>query len=611
MDHEPVLISTIAIGLTAAFIGGFVARRIGLPAIVGYIVAGIVIGPFTPGIAADPTIATQLAEIGVILLMFGVGIHFSFRDLLAVRAIVVPGAAVQIAVATILGTGLGVLLGFGVGGGLVLGLAISVASTVVLLRALEERNELDTQQGRIAVGWLIVEDLFTVVVLVLLPLIAPLLGATDGGTHAETSGAGTGALAEVVFAIARVAIFAVVMVVAGARVIPWLLLQVARQGSRELFTLAVLAIALGIAYAASTVFGVSFALGAFLAGLVVSESDMSHQAAADALPLRDAFAVLFFVSVGMLLDPAVLLADPLAIVAMLVLIVVVQPLAAFGIVEAFGYPTRVALTVAAALGQIGEFSFILGTLGLTIGLLPEAGFQLIVAGALLSIAINPALFALIQPLDRRLRYMPLFARLDRRRTGDLATIDEERRATLVNHAVICGYGRVGGLIGPALERRGFRYAVITQQRDEVDRLRAAGVAAIYGDAAQTEVLEMAGVASARLVVVATSEPNETRLIVERVQRLDPGVDIVVRTHSDTEAAHLRSLGGKVQAVHGERELAVQMARYSLRRFGLSSQEAEAIAQGLRGRAVVAPERRRRPLEGVIGRVMERISALRG
>src|SRR6185295_6167509 len=390
MDHEPVLISTIAIGLTAAFIGGFVARRIGLPAIVGYIVAGIVIGPFTPGIAADPTIATQLAEIGVILLMFGVGIHFSFRDLLAVRGIALPGAAVQIAVATILGTGLGVLLGYGVGGGLVLGLAISVASTVVLLRALEDRNELDTQQGRIAVGWLIVEDLFTVVVLVLLPLIAPMLGAHPPADGVAVSGsiAEGGGLAEVVFAVAKAAIFAVLMVVAGARLIPWLLLQVARQGSRELFTLAVLAIALGIAYAASTVFGVSFALGAFLAGLVVSESDMSHQAAADALPLRDAFAVLFFVSVGMLLDPAVLLADPLAIVAMLVLIVVVQPLAAFGIVEAFGYPMRVALTVAAALGQIGEFSFILGTLGLTIGLLPEAGFQLIVAGALLSIDVS-------------------------------------------------------------------------------------------------------------------------------------------------------------------------------------------------------------------------------
>ena len=604
MDHEPVLISTIAIGLTAAFIGGFVARRLGLPAIVGYIVAGIAIGPFTPGLVADPGIATELAEIGVILLMFGVGIHFSFRDLLAVRSIAVPGAAIQITVATILGTWLGIALGYGVGGGLVLGLAISVASTVVLLRALEDRNELGTQQGRIAVGWLIVEDLFTVVVLVLLPLIAPMLGAHPPADGVAVSGsiAEGGGLAEVVFAVAKAAIFAVLMVVAGARLIPWLLLQVARQGSRELFTLAVLAIALGIAYAASTVFGVSFALGAFLAGLVVSESDMSHQAAADALPLRDAFAVLFFVSVGMLLDPTYLLANPLPVLAMVALIVLAQPAAAFLIVVVFGYPTRVALTVASALGQIGEFSFILGTLGLALGLLPDEGFQLVVAGALLSIAVNPVLFALIEPLDRRLRDQAVLVRMNRRRIGDLATVGEEQRASLVNHAVICGYGRVGRLIGPALGRRGFTYAVITQQREEVDRLRSQGVIAIYGDAAHTEVLEMAGVQAARLVVVATSEPNETRLIVERVQALDPGVDIVVRTHSDAQAAHLRSLGGKVQAVHGERELAVQMARYSLRRFGLSSAEAEAVAQGLRGRAVVVSEAR----PGLLGRAVERL-----
>jgi CPA2 family monovalent cation:H+ antiporter-2 len=394
-------------------------------------------------------------------------------------------------------------------------------------------------------------------------------------------------------------------------VVPWLLLQVARQGSRELFTLAVLAIALGIAYAASTVFGVSFALGAFLAGLVVSESDMSHQAAADALPLRDAFAVLFFVSVGMLLDPTFLVANPVPVLAMVGLIVLAQPLGAFVIVEAFGYPTRVALTVAAALGQIGEFSFILGTFGLALGMLPREGFQLVVAGALLSIAVNPALFALIEPLDRRLRNVPLLVGLERRRIRDLATIDEAQRASLVNHAVICGYGHVGRLIGPALERRGFRYAVITQQRDEVDRLRSQGVVAVYGDAAQAEVLEMAGVRAARLVVVATSEPNETRLIVERIQSLDPGVDIVVRTHSDAEAAHLRSLGGKVQAVHGERELAVQMARYALRRFGLSSAEAEAVAQGLRGRAVVVAEARRAPLAGAVGRLRGRISGRRG
>jgi CPA2 family monovalent cation:H+ antiporter-2 len=614
MDHEPVLISTIAIGLTAAFIGGFVARRVGLPAIVGYIVAGVAIGPFTPGLVADPGVATELAEIGVILLMFGVGIHFSFRDLLAVRWIAIPGAVIQIALATVLGTWLGVVLGYGIGGGLVIGLAISVASTVVLLRALEDRNELDTEQGRIAVGWLIVEDIFTVMVLVLLPLIAPMLGAhpPEGGVTVSGSLAEGGGLVEIAVAILRAAIFAVLMVVAGARLIPWLLLQVARQGSRELFTLSVLAIALGIAYAASTVFGVSFALGAFLAGLVVSESDMSHQAAADALPLRDAFAVLFFVSVGMLLDPTYLIANPVPVLGMVVLIVLAQPLAAFLIVVLFGYPTRVALTVASALGQIGEFSFILGTLGLALGLLPEEGFQLVVAGALLSIAINPVLFALIEPLDRRLRDQPLISALNRRRIGGLATIGEEQRASLVNHAVICGYGRVGRLIGPALERRGFRYAVITQQREEVDRLRSAGVIAIYGDAAQTDVLEMAGVRAARLVVVATSEPNETRLIVERIQELDAGVDIVVRTHSDTEAARLRTLGGKVQAVHGERELAVQMARYALRRFGVSSAEAEAVAQGLRGRAVVgvpaAP--RSRPLAGAVDRLRDRFSGRR-
>ncbi|MBA2757488.1 MAG: cation:proton antiporter, partial [Chloroflexi bacterium] len=391
MDHEPALISTIAIGLTAAFIGGLIARRLRLPVIVGYIVAGMAVGPFTPGLIADTAIATELAEVGVILLMFGVGIHFSIKDLLAVRAIAIPGAIVQITAATLLGIGLGVALGLGVGGGLVLGLAVSVASTVVLLRALTDRGELDTQQGRIAVGWLIVEDLFTVVVLVLLPTIAPMLGGSAGDSVAS----GLGTLGDLVLALGKASIFAVLMVVAGARAVPWLLLMVARQQSRELFTLAVLAIALGIAYVSSAVFGVSFALGAFLAGLVVSESDMSHQAAADALPLRDAFAVLFFVSVGMLLDPMFLLTHPASIAAVLLVIVVAQPLVAFAIVALFGYPVRIALTVAAGLGQIGEFSFILGTIGLALGLLQPDGFQLIVAGALISIALNPFLFRAI------------------------------------------------------------------------------------------------------------------------------------------------------------------------------------------------------------------------
>ncbi len=336
----------------------------------------------------------------------------------------------------------------------------------------------------------------------------------------------------------------------------------------------------------------SFALGAFLAGAVVSESDMSHQAAADALPLRDAFAVLFFVSVGMLLDPTYLLANPVPILAMLVLIVIAQPLVAFGIVALFGYPLRVGLTVAAGLGQIGEFSFILGTMGLSLRLLPPEGFQLIVAGALFSIALNPILFHLVEPLEERLRGNGVLAGLRARRAGDRVTLAEPERATLRQHAILAGYGRVGRMIGPALERRGFRYVVVTLQRDEVDALRARGIPAIYGDAGNTEVLELAHVEEARLVIVASSEANETRLIVDRVRELAPAVDLVVRTHSDTEATRLRALSSRIQAVHSERELAVQMSRYALRRFGVSATEAESIAQGLRGRPIAAAATRR-------------------
>ncbi|HET9757726.1 MAG TPA: cation:proton antiporter [Candidatus Limnocylindrales bacterium] len=601
MDHEPVLISTIAIGLTAALVGGLIARRVGLPAIVGYILAGVAIGPFTPGLVADPAVATELAELGVILLMFGVGINFSIRDLMAVRSIAIPGAIIQTIVGVALGLWLGQALGWGVSGGLVLGLALSIASTVVLLRTLDDRNEQDTTQGHIAVGWLIVEDLLAVVVLVLLPAIAPSLGG-----HAPPSGAGD-PLVEIVIAVGKAAVFAILMIVAGVRLVPWLLLVVAREGSRELFSLTVLAIALGLAFVSSSVFGVSFALGAFLAGAVVGESDMSHQAAADALPLRDAFAVLFFVSVGMLLDPTYLLANPLPVLAVLTLIVVGKAVTKLVIVLVAGYPPRVALTVAAGLAQIGEFSFIVGTIGRSLGLLPDEGYQLIVAGSLLSITLNPLLFRLIPPFEAGLRENRIVEALTARRAGELARLRPEERETLRQHAIICGYGRVGRLIGPALERRGFRYVVITQQRDEVDRLRSGGVTAIYGDASNPEMLEMAGLRDARLVIVATSDPHETRLIVERVRAHNPNVDLVVRTHSDTEAAHLRALGGKVQAIHGERELAVQMARYALRRFGVSAAEAEAIAQGLRGRAVVVAAERRRGLSDTLARLRRRFS----
>jgi CPA2 family monovalent cation:H+ antiporter-2 len=582
MDHEPV-ITTLAIGLVAAFIGGLLARRLGLPSIVGYIVAGVVIGPFTPGLIADRVIATELAEIGIILLMFGVGIEFSLKDLMAVRGIAIPGAIVQTLVATGLGVAAGIALGWDVGGGLVLGLAISVASTVVLLRAMTDRNELYTAQGRIAIGWLIVEDLLMVVVLVVLPSIAPLLGGVESPTVAASLGLGPiGALA---LALGKTALFAGLMVVAGVRLVPWLLTFVARQGSRELFTLAVLAIALGIAFVSSVVFGVSFALGAFLAGAVVGESDMSHQAAADALPLRDAFAVLFFVSVGMLVDPAYLLANPLPIVGVLVLIVAAKAILKFALVTVAGYPVRVGLTVGAGLAQIGEFSFILGTVGLSTGLLPDDGFQLIVAGALLSITINPFLFDAIAPLERRLRDNAALNSLLEWRAGDLAVLAPEADEGLRGHAILCGFGRVGRMVGPALDRRGFTYVVVTLQRQEVEQLRARGIPAIYGDASNQEILERAKVRSARLIIVASSDAQATYLIVQRAISANPGIDVVVRTHSDVQASQLRTLGSTVLPIHGERELGVQMARYSLRRFGVPTTEAEAIAQGLRHRAV--------------------------
>lgn len=589
MDHEPVLISTIAIGLTAAFLGGLLVRRLGLPSILGYILAGVVIGRFTPALIVDASVATELADIGVILLMFGVGIHFSIDDLVAVRTLAVPGAVIRIVVATILGVAFGVAIGWGVGGGLVLGLAISMASTVVLLRALEERNELDTAQGRTAVGWVIVEDLVTVVVLVVLPTIAPLLGGTNAGSDSLTGNP----IGDLAIALGKAGIFAVLMVVAGKRFIPPLLVLVARENSRELFSLAVLAIALGIAFAASSVFGISLALGAFLAGAVVSESDMSHQAAADALPLRDAFAVLFFVSVGMLLDPAFFVEHPVEVAAISLLIVVAKPVVAIVIVAAFGYPIRTGLTVAAGLAQIGEFSFILGTVGMSLGLLPAEGIQLIVAGAVVSIALNPLLFRLIDPLEEYVRRHDRIHAIFERR-GDLGRLVPEAGEPLRRHAILAGYGRVGRTIASVFERRGYHYVVISQDRHAIEDLRRRGVPALYGDAARPELLEHAGIRLARMLVVAISDRHATRLIVERARAANPSIDLIVRTHSDHEAARLRGIGGNVQAVHGERELSVQMARYSLRRFGVSGAEAEAIAQGLRGRGAIPPAPTRRP-----------------
>ncbi|TWS97333.1 cation:proton antiporter [Reyranella sp. CPCC 100927] len=417
MHHEATLIATVAMGFVLAFVFGFAASRLRLPPLIGYLVAGVAVGPFTPGFVADAALAAQLAEMGVILLMFGVGLHFSVADLMAVRRVAIPGAIGQIVLATALGAGLAMVWGWSLGAGLVFGLSLSVASTVVLLRALEDRNALDHPNGRIAVGWLIVEDLVTVLALVLLPALSELLGgrpdphATPGGSVLLTLG----------ITLLKVAAFVALAVVLGPKVVPWLLKQVARTGSRELFTLSVLAIAMGIAYGSAELFGVSFALGAFFAGVVLNESEFSHRAAANSLPLQDAFAILFFVSVGMLFDPSIVVREPFAIIAVLLVIVLGKSIAALGVVVALGYPVATALTVSASLAQIGEFSFILAGLGKSAGLLPQEAFDLILAGALLSITLNPVCFAAVDMLGPRIAAVKSIRNYGARRLAALQT----------------------------------------------------------------------------------------------------------------------------------------------------------------------------------------------
>jgi CPA2 family monovalent cation:H+ antiporter-2 len=573
LEHGGELITTIALGLSVAFVAGFVARRLHLPPIVGYLLAGVALGPFTPGLFADQEVATELAEIGVILLMFGVGIHFSFRDLLAVRGIAIPGAIVQSTVATLLGIGLAALIGWGVAAGVVLGLSLSVASTVVLLRALIQRNALDTVHGRAAVGWLIVEDIFTVLVLVLLPSFA--LVVQGSGTD------GPGVVLALGEALLKAAVLGVLMVVVGARVVPWLLLQVAREGSQEMFTLAVLAAALGIAFASYAVFGVSLALGAFLAGAVVGESDVSHKAAADALPLRDAFSVLFFVSVGMLLDPAYLVANPIVVLAVVALVVIGKSVAAVGIVALLGYPVRTGLTVGAGLAQVGEFSFILATAGAGLGLLPHEAYQLVVAGALISITLNPLMFALVDPLDAWLKRHPaLRGRLDH--GGGRLAVPADSHEPMSGHAVICGWGRVGRTVARALEARSFRFVVVEEDRRTVEALRKRGIHALYGDIADAQLLHHAAIERARVLVFAAYDPPAAEFAVEHSRRVNPRIEIVARVETPEEARRLLDRGAS-QTVEGERELAVQMARYTLRRFGVTSREVDVITQGLRRR----------------------------
>jgi len=578
MPHETSLLLTIVMGVVVAAIGGFLARRVRLPPIVGYLLAGVAVGPFTPGIVADSALAGQLAEIGVILLMFGVGLHFSIKDLLAVRRIALPGAMGQIVVATMIGVGLAHLWGWDLGAGIVFGLALSCASTVVLLRALEDRNALDTVNGHIAVGWLVVEDLVMVLALVLLPAFAASPGAGSGGLAARLADGNVTLI--LALTLAKLAIFLILVVVVGTRAVPWLLERVARAGSRELFTLTVLALALGIAYGSAELFGVSFALGAFLAGVVLSESDFSHQAAADSLPLKDAFAVLFFVSVGMLFDPSILVREPLRVLIVVAVIVLGKSLVAFAIVIASGYPARTALTVSAGLAQIGEFSFILSGLGLAMGLLPPAGADLILAGALLSIAVNPLVFITVEPvaawLQQRAGLAPAFGRAG----GSLAVLAPSDDAGPQDHAIVIGYGRVGGVIGEALKAEGLPLVVIEENRRRVEALRKRGFAAVYGDATAAGVLEAAGIGRARLLIVAAPRGFLTQRIIELARQSNSRIRIAIRTHSVDELAHFERMGVDA-AIMGETELAFGLLDYALRSLGFTSDQAHSVVQRIR------------------------------
>lgn len=560
MHHDISLITTLAAGFGLALILGFIATRLKLPALVGYLLAGIAIGPATPGFVADAQIASQLAEVGVMLLMFGVGLHFSVDDLMAVRKIALPGAVVQMAVATALGAGVATFWGWSLGSALVFGISLSVASTVVLLKALESRGLVDSGDGRIAVGWLVVEDLAMVLVLVLLPALAPSLGgkATEGARSMGMT---------IFITLAQVGGFIAFMLIVGRRLFPWLLWQVTKTGSRELFTLCVIAAAVSIAYGSSAIFGVSFALGAFFAGMVLRESQFSARAAEDTLPLQDAFAVLFFVSVGMLFDPAVILEEPLHVLATVAIVLVGKTLAAFAVVLLLRYPVRTAAIVAASLAQVGEFSFILAGLGMALGLLPKEGNDLILAAALISIALNPVMFSLVGPTERWLHRHTKFASKLDASANPLAELPMTTEAKyLAGHIVLVGWGRVGKQIGSDLAAEGVPYVVVESNREFVESHRQGGGAAVWGDATDPLVLVQAHIREARALVIATPETVQVRTMVETARTLNPSVEVIVRSHNAEEADLLERDGaGKVFV--GEHELARAMVSFALDTVG--------------------------------------------
>jgi CPA2 family monovalent cation:H+ antiporter-2 len=561
--HDLGLIVTLAIAFSAALLFGYITQRLGLSPILGYLLAGIAVGSHTPGLVANVTIASQLAEVGVILLMFGVGLHFRLKDLLNVRSIAIPGAVGQSLAATAMGTVVALVYGWGIASGVVLGIAISVASTVVLMRGLMDRGVLDSPPGHAAVGWLIVEDIFTVLVLVLLPVIV------SSGRGATSPSA---VLVSVGVAVLKLAVLAVLVLWGGAKAVPWILTKVARTRSRELFTLAVLAIALAVATGSALVFGASVALGAFLAGMVVGQSPLSHQAAADALPMRDAFAVVFFVSVGMLFDPRFVLAQPGLVAAVLAIILLVKPLVALVIVIALGYSVRTALVVAMGLAQIGEFSFILADVGRKLGVLPAAGHSVLVAGALISIGLNPLLFRSQGAIENWLRRHPrLWALLSRRaeargRDANLHTAAQLEKPDERPRAVVVGYGRVGQTVTSILEGFGMHPIVIELDVETVSSLVKGGRSAIFGDAGSSEILKAAGVEKAKYLVVTTPDLVGRIPIIVAARELNEALYILVRARYLAERATLEEFG-VTAACYEEEETAVGLAELLLRDAG--------------------------------------------
>ncbi len=561
MTQNVSLITTLVAGFGVALALGYVAERIKLPALVGYLLAGIVIGPATPGFVADGHIAAQLSEIGVMLLMFGVGLHFSPADLLAVRRIAIPGALVQMGFTTLLGMVMAWWWNWSMGGVLIFGLSLASASTVVLLKSLEARNELASMNGRIAIGWLVVQDLVTVLVLVLLPPLAGVLGG-PALPLAETKPIWM----TIGQTLLQVSAFIALMFIVGRRLLPWLLLQVARTGSRELFTLAVVVSAIGIAFGAAEMFSVSFALGAFCAGTVMRESEFSHRAAEESLPLRDAFSVLFFVSVGMLVNPAILIEQPLRVLGVVATIIFGNGIGALLVVLALRYPLKTALMIAAGLAQIGEFSIILAGLGVSLGLLPAEGMSLVLAGVLISITLNSFLFAAIEPVQRWLLKKSAFARrLEQRHDTSAELPMSTERKYLEGQVVLVGYGRVGRRIAAAMDARGIPYVVAEQNRELVEDLRKQGGIAVSGQAGDPAVLIQAHIAQAAMLVIATPDTINVRHMVDTARALNPTIEIILRTHSEDESTFLRNEDiGTV--FFGEEELARGMAAHVLERF---------------------------------------------